>query len=144
MSEKLAQLNKKGGGGGTTERVIWTNPSPSSSMGSVIYQLSESVNNFDYIKVKYKVSLSNSSEGFVMMTVSDFLNTEDAQDVCNPAMFVRIKYSGTAYYCYRGFAYSSSQSGSIAFINPIRVSGSSSYNASTYLIPLQVIGIKMS
>jgi len=49
MSEKLAQLMKKGGGGGLKKTVLWTRPSSQTSFGEETLTLSDDVNNYDYI-----------------------------------------------------------------------------------------------
>lgn len=58
MSEKLCVL-KKIGGGTLKETVLWTNSSPTSSMTQQYLSLSDSIANYDYIKVVIAVSTSD-------------------------------------------------------------------------------------
>ena len=69
MAEILAQLEKKGGGG-MSEKVLWTNPSPTSSFPQTACSLSESIDNFDYIKILYRVSTSNNTQGVAIWPIS--------------------------------------------------------------------------
>ena len=61
MSEKLASIEKKGGGK-MSETVLWTNPSPSSNRsGTNTITLSESYENYDFIRIKFKYVASTSA-----------------------------------------------------------------------------------
>ena len=50
-----------GSGGGLTETDLWTNPSPTSSFGSDTVTLSQSYKNFDYLKISFRWSTSDST-----------------------------------------------------------------------------------
>lgn len=50
---------RAGKGGGATETLLWTNPNPSSDMGSsgsvnTVITLSESYDNYDMLRIKFK------------------------------------------------------------------------------------------
>lgn len=47
-----------GGGGGMTETLLWQNDSPATQFGSKTITLSDSMDNYDYIKILYYVSSS--------------------------------------------------------------------------------------
>lgn len=70
MSEKLCALRKIGGGTELKETVLWTNPNPTSSFSPTACSLSESIDNFDYIKVLYRVSTSNNTQGSAIWPTS--------------------------------------------------------------------------
>lgn len=55
MAEVLASLKKIGGNGEQyTETVLWTNPSPTANFSTQDVTLSQSIDNFKYIKFTYK------------------------------------------------------------------------------------------
>ena len=70
MAEKLAELKKKGSGGGSgggfSETLLWTNPDPTANQGvGSELTLSDSVLNYDYIKIKFGVTGSSSEKPYV-------------------------------------------------------------------------------
>lgn len=64
-----------------SETLLWSNPSPTSSFAAQNVTLSQSMNNFDYIKVTFRASTSVADEG------------------CNiyPIEYVKSSIQGTAY-----------------------------------------------
>lgn len=71
MAEKLCELRKKGGGGGKyTETSLWTNPNTSSNFATQTVTLSQSVDNFKYIGIKYKYGTTTSDSDYVMAIYS--------------------------------------------------------------------------
>lgn len=72
MSEKLCTLRTKGGGGGKyTETSLWTNSAPTSSFAGQDVTLSESFDNYKYVKVRYKLSTTNNTEAALIVTSDD-------------------------------------------------------------------------
>lgn len=71
MSEKLVQLKKKGGGE-LKETVLWTNGSPTSTQSSQTVNLSDSISNYEYIKIYWRHSTTDSTVGSSQMPVSEF------------------------------------------------------------------------
>jgi len=66
MSEKLASLKQKGGGN-LTETTLWTNSSPTSGFNASNVTLSDSTNNYKYIKIYWRTSTSNSTIGSIII-----------------------------------------------------------------------------
>lgn len=60
MAETLCQLKKKGGGK-MSETVLWTNPSPNAVQNNQTITLSQSVSNYDVIRIYYKGYYANGS-----------------------------------------------------------------------------------
>ena len=72
MSEKLCTLRTKGGGGGKyTETSLWTNSAPTSNFAAQDITLSDSMANYKYLKFRFKVSTSNTTESSCEILVSD-------------------------------------------------------------------------
>jgi len=72
MAEKLCALRKKGGGGQQyTETSLWTNSSPTSDFAGQDVTLSESFDNYKYVKVRYKLSKTNNTEAALIVTSDD-------------------------------------------------------------------------
>ena len=65
MSEKLAQLEKKGSGE-LKETVLWTNPSPNADYANATVTLSQSIQNFDFVKIYYKGIKTSTTERSVI------------------------------------------------------------------------------
>lgn len=71
MSETLCTLRTKGGGGGKyTETSLWTNPSPSSTFDAQTVTLSDSIDNYKYIAIRYKFTAGTSDADYTTHIVS--------------------------------------------------------------------------
>ena len=72
MSETLCTLRGAGGGGGgkLVETVLWTNPSPTSAFSAQAVTLSETIDNYDYIKILFRKSTSDATSYNLMTDVS--------------------------------------------------------------------------
>lgn len=75
MAEKLAALKQKGGGG-LKETVLWTNSAPTNTFNSQAITLSDSIDNYDYVRVYWRVSTTNSTLGSILFAPSELLNLE--------------------------------------------------------------------
>lgn len=76
MSETLCTLRTKGGGGGKyTETVLWTNPSPSSTFAAQTVTLSDSLSNYKYIGIRFKVHNTHADTPYAtgIILVSEFM-----------------------------------------------------------------------
>lgn len=115
MSEKLCALRKKGGGGQKyTETSLWTNSSPSSDFAAQTVTLSDSIDNYKYIKIKYVFSSSYNTGNYL----SDYIiSVDDLKKVVYPETsgtarlnytIARVNTSNTA--SYRTFYYVSNDS----------------------------------
>ena len=135
MAEKLCTLRTKGGGGGAkqTETVLWTNPSPTSDFGQTTVTLSDSISNYDYIAVKWKVSTSLSTTSTTMVPVGDFKSMLN-QNGDNALFIASVNQNGWA----RTVFYVSDTSITISTSYRLNAQGNSGSNA----IPTSIIGIK--
>lgn len=134
MAEKLAELRKKGGN--MTETVLWTNTSPSSSFASQTVTLSQSIDNFDYIKITQKIHTSISGELATLIPVEDFKKCLSAADT-HFNMAFSVNYSGQVY-CRRIFYDSGT---TVNFNNAYYVNNSGSSNS--VCIPLKIFGVNV-
>ena len=133
MSEKLCALRKIGGG--MSEKVLWTNPNPTSSFSQSACSLSESVDNFDYIKVLYRASTSNNTQGSAIWPTSIIKISSGG------ANKIRTSFSATdasSNIFSRIIGYNNSQS---LTIGNARQWGQDIDN-NTLAIPLEIIGLK--
>ena len=132
MSEVLAQLEKKGGGD-LKETILWTNPSPTSSFGGVDVSLSETIENFKYVKLYFRISTSNSTQSATIYEKDIFKAFTSAGNGASGAISAR--QSNTNYF--RRVAYKSPTE--ITYLNTVTASGGYDGN---YLIPLKFCGLK--
>ena len=72
MAEKLASLRKKGGGN-ISETVLWTNSAVTSNFTAQTVTLSGNLTDYDYIKIKYNASTTDTSSYEVIMPMSLFI-----------------------------------------------------------------------
>ena len=117
------------------ETVLWENPSPTSAFTTQTVLLNQSINNFKYLKFYYRISKSNSTENFIIISVDNFtLMTYE-----NNSFFGGLtgKISNDNSYC-RVIVYKSSTSISIQTATKLK------YAAATgdYFIPTKINGMK--
>ena len=79
MAEKLCQIKKKGGKkeSGFDETTLWTNNAPTSAFAAQTITLSDSIDNYDYIKISAVYSTASNTLATAMMSVADFKNCTD-------------------------------------------------------------------
>lgn len=127
----------RSGGGSATETVLWTNGSPTSSFASQTVTLSQTIENFDYIKIVFRKSTTDADEGILILptkTVKESLNnTANTYRCCigmriGSATYVRVIFVNSGVY------------DAIGIDSAARLSASGTSNTSA--IPLQIIGIK--
>ena len=61
-------LFRCGANAGMSETVLWTNPAPTTNMTSTTITLSQSISNFDFVKLYWRVSTSNNTETYNLYT----------------------------------------------------------------------------
>ena len=115
------------------ETVLWTNSAPTANFTAQDVTLSQSLANFDYVKVQYAKTKDKTSavQMSVIISYSDFLHTISSEDSG--------RLAGVLYYysTYRGFRYVSNTS--IHFGGA--TSGGTAYN--NYCIPTKISGLKI-
>jgi len=133
MAQKLCQLKKKGGGE-LKETTIWTNSIPTSTMSGQELTLSESIENFQYIKLYFRKSTNNAAQSSVIYekdTFKAFTGGASTDGFCG--MFGE-RLDGSN--CFRRFAYESSTK--MRIFDGLK--GTSS--ATNILIPVKICGLK--
>jgi len=64
---------KTGGGGSLSETVLWTNPSPTSSMSpSAARTLSDDISNYKYLKIYWRMTVNQDIQSSIMVSVEEF------------------------------------------------------------------------
>ena len=127
-----------GGGGGMTETVIWTNPSPSSSFSEQDIALSNDYNNYDLIKIYYKISsadtIADISSSYIYIPMEDFLKTLYS---FTPQILYGLAAIKNGYQYHRAIA-ANNYNGKrwISFYTCYRAQVSASYNG--YCIPTKI------
>lgn len=124
------------GGGSLKETVLWTNSAPTSAFTGQNVNLSQDIDNFKYISIKYRASTSSTSTEISFMVSSADLKKSVSQEN-NIMLFFGARLSGTTFYS-RMVRYNSDTQ--IEITNAYILNGSGSNNSAS--IPLQIIGLK--
>ena len=77
--------NIGGGSSELQETVLWTNSSPTSNFANQTVTLSDDINNYEYLKVYYRISTTNSKTIGILVSVDDFKTTASTMPLINPA-----------------------------------------------------------
>ena len=139
----------KGGGAGfavvtkptKTETTLWTNPSPTSTFGVTEVTLSSSIDNFDYIKIKFAATTTYQASANCIECIyskEDVRKTSISTAGMQLAMSVR-PTSNTRYNARRIIYVSDTK---LSFSSALQMSGSTTDNNSC--IPLSIVGVKFS
>ncbi len=135
MSEILAKLKKKGSGE-LKETVLWTNPNPNADYASATVTLSQSIQNFDFVKIYYKGIKTSVTELSFMFSIETW--NRATRTAYAPWLSINCRNS----------------SGSASFVRGIipesdtRVLFDTAHNttdgstANTIVIPLRICGLK--
>lgn len=132
----MAWFKTGGGGGALSETVLWTNPSPTSNFATQTVTLSQSIENFDYIKFVHRISTSASNSGETIYSVSTFKTSSNSVAI-QPVIAARTGGNG---YPVRRIRYVSDTT--VSFLSTNNAGSGASYN-DAYCIPLSIIGIKL-
>lgn len=143
MAEKLCELKKKGGGGGSAtwvETILWANPSPSSDFAAQTVTLSDDINNYDYLKVSYvnyNGSTGTNDPFSVLISVSDFKTSLSGNSTRHNAFTYGGLYAPSNTTWTRFMFYNTDTTA--RFGDCTQVGGSKSANSNS--VPLQILGI---
>ena len=140
MSEKLCTLRTQGGGGGKyTETSLWTNPNPTSDFANQTVTLSESMDNFKYLKFVYKVYADAASNptNEVIIPVEDFKTTNYTSGTVSLGLSSAANASGTNYLWSRVAYYASNTT--ITFSSTRATGANSTNNARS--VPTEILGL---
>ena len=130
-----------GGGGGSTitEETLYTNGSPTSTQGDATLSLSQSLNDYDYIRFEYRKSITNSDTMSYIVSVDEFKQT----GYSNGYAFVGLSaYMASSVAWCRPVYYNTLTTVSIK--TPRRLAYTETSNNSRYCILVKIVGIKVS
>lgn len=139
MSEVLASLKKIGGNGEQyTETVLWTNPSPSNNFAAQTITLSDSLSNYKYIGIRFKIHNTHAStpNATGIMLVSEFVQNRKNTGTDRRNILVASQNINNATMA-RNAWYDSDTS--IEFSVAYQIS--STNTNTSYVIPLEILGI---
>ena len=132
------RLTEGGGGEALVETLLWTNPSPTSNFGTQIITLSDSISNYDYIKVQFLGSTTISISSSVVTPVQDFILQQRSTNNTLRSITPGLQMSDGLFI--RAFDYVSDTS--INITDALRLNGSANNNSIT--IPYKIYGVKKS
>lgn len=122
------------GGGALSEVSLWTNGSQTSTFASQDVSLSDNINNYKYIKVKFRVSTSVSTSASVIVSVTDLLTMTNSANTVKFGISALISSA------------THSRSGYYVSDTKINIGNCYKYNSTTMVntacIPIEVIGMK--
>lgn len=116
------------------ETTLWTNSSPTSNFAAQTITLSQDIDNYDYLKIAYRLSTSASTELSLIISVQDFKNTADANG--KGVITLNSKSSNVIYARLIYYASDTSVFATVAY--KIGSSG----NSQAYSIPTKISGLK--
>lgn len=121
----------------TSERAtsLWQNSSPSTAYAASTVTLADSINNYRYLKIVFRLSTSLTDTFSSIVDTSNFDDTSiSAGGTFAGSCASRI---GQVVYC-RRFCYSAANSIDFSIAHTVNTAGSDNSN----LIPIEIIGIK--
>ena len=145
MSEKLCTLRGAGGGGGAKqeETVLWTNSNPTDSSGFANQDvtLSDSLTDYDYVKIRFAYAYNDTSSTFESVySVSEFMSTS-APTTLGFTGCSSVTHRSNGYFYDRRIIYKTATS--ITFGSCMGYKASTAAAVSNiFNIPLQIIGCK--
>ena len=125
---------KTGGGGALSETVLWTNSSPTTSFAAKTVTLSQSIANFERVRIYWRGSTSLATEASIDVSISD-LQSFTGNSALRGSLGI-INTNGSNYT--RSFAYVNNTS--IAFTNAYPFDNTSAVNI--VAIPTKICGLK--
>lgn len=136
----------KGGGAGfavatkptKTETTLWTNSSPTSTFANTTVTLSQSIENFDYIKFRIASTKSNTAESYQAESIFSVADVKRSTTTTYAPQCIISSRSTSGGQYVRRFLYESNTSLSIS--SGQQIAGTSGNN--NYVIPLSIVGIK--
>lgn len=134
---EILGLNELNTGKRFNETSLWTNSSPTSNFNAQTVNLSDSLSNYDYIKVKVRFNTSTATENEVMCSVSQFKTMNIADGGFWLSNTLVSTYSYTRMYRY--------VSDTEIYINTAFKYGTSSgTTAPSFVIPIEIKGCKFA
>ena len=122
--------------GGFSETTLWTNSSPTSSFAAQDVTLSQSFTNFDYIKINWRATKSNTTAASMIVPPSVLQNSSATANSNNVEFGTHTGSTVRA----RSIRYSSNTKLSISTAYNVNTSG----NSTDYAIPTSIVGLKFT
>ena len=116
---------------------LWENSNPTGNFDGQEVSLSSALSNYDYIKIGYRVSKTNSTAAYVIMSTSDFINNTSGDDVCRLGISVNV--GGTLWS--RGARYVSNTA--INFSKAYKGTTGTGSTSTANAIPTEIIGAEL-
>lgn len=91
MSEVLAQLEKKGGGG-LDKTVLWSLPSSQTTFGDETLTLSDDINNYSYIGFHYYGRILGGNKEYDVLASVESLNDAINDSVSSGRLYFALSY----------------------------------------------------
>lgn len=135
---EILGLNELDTGKRFTETSLWTNSSPTSAFASQTVSLSESIENFDYIKIKFKYANGYDIFSTPIVLVSDFKTFQANSQRSGAGMGGIFDASNNMYA--RSYWYVNNTS--VQFSAAYRLNSTTAYNDN--LIPMEISGLKFA
>lgn len=129
---------KCGGGGALTETTLWSNNAPTTATGSKTVTLSESIANYKYVKIKWRLTTTSSVNNEILIPINQFKKSLSDAQSCIISISGRWELSGS-YVTYMRRVYYVSNT-SVTFSSGAQVGGTATNTA--YIIPLSISGVK--
>lgn len=125
-----------GGGSQYTETSLWTNASPTSDFAAQTVSLSESIDNFKYIGIKFKAAKTIDSEAKAIFLVDDLKKSLVGNSANHITLSVSSQNDANSLFA-RTVGYASSTSISFTVANR----GASTATYTNQVIPLEIFGL---
>ena len=127
------------GGGTIRSTSLWTNSSPTSSFAQQTISLGDNLSNYQYVRVRYRCSTTNSTTWeSAMVKVSDYSQSGGTSYPLSRPLWLGTMPNSSYNYC-RAVNYDSDTT--IYFSRCVRFASTTESN--TYCIPLEVEGINI-
>lgn len=130
---------RTGGGGSATETVLWTNPDSTVNFAAQNVTLSDSISNYDYIKIKYRGTPLVDYYSSAIIEVSELKKLLDSTTRGEFTVFVGVApYYTNTYSMARGVKYVDDTTLYFRTAQSLGANGTSN----VYAIPTEIIGLK--
>lgn len=126
------------GGGALTETTLWTNSAPTSSFVEQTVTLSDSIENYKYIKFRYYLSTTLHSSREIIVPIDTLkLSASPAYGTSTPNIAASLTSESSVMYARRIYFVSNT---SLQLATPVGINSTSTANNAA--IPIEIIGMK--
>lgn len=126
-----------GGGGAPQETTLWTNSAPTSAQSELSITLSDSMGNYDYIKIEWRASTSKDSRCNVLVS-KDIMQSNDTMQQSTSQ--IGITYSS---YIRKVDTLNYMDNGTLIHFGTDKKVGTSGTGSGYFVIPTKISGIKL-